>query len=91
MKPAIHPKYNTDCQVVCTCGNKFTTGSTLDKIEVEICSSCHPFFTGQQKFVDSKGRIDRFNRHQKLAADLAKTSAAKKKKTKKIQKKNKVL
>ena len=61
MKQGIHPKYFDDCQVSCICGNKFTTGSTLQKIEVEVCSKCHPFFTGQQKFVDIKGRIDKFN------------------------------
>jgi len=60
MKSGIHPKYYSDCQVTCTCGNIFTTGSTLKEIRVEICSACHPFFTGQQKYVDSKGRIDRF-------------------------------
>lgn len=60
MKQAIHPKYYNDCQITCTCGNKFTTGSTLKKIDVEICSKCHPFFTGQQRFVDRKGRIEKF-------------------------------
>lgn len=60
MKASIHPNYNDNCQVTCACGNKFTTGSTLDKIEVEVCNKCHPFFTGQQKFVDIKGRIDKF-------------------------------
>jgi len=60
MKQAIHPKYFEDCQVSCACGNKFVTGSTVEKIEVEVCSKCHPFFTGQLKFVDIKGRIDKF-------------------------------
>lgn len=60
MKPAIHPQYHPDCQVTCTCGNSFITGSTLPEIKVEICSACHPFFTGQLKYVDAKGRIDRF-------------------------------
>lgn len=60
MKQAIHPKYFEDCQVSCACGNKFVTGSTVETIEVEVCSKCHPFFTGQQKFVDIKGRIDKF-------------------------------
>lgn len=60
MQKTIHPKYYSDCQVTCTCGNKFTTGSTQDHIDVEICSQCHPFFTNQQKFVDTKGRIDKF-------------------------------
>ena len=61
MKQGIHPQYHDDCQVSCACGNKFTTGSTLKKIEVDVCSKCHPYFTGQQKFVDIKGRIDKFN------------------------------
>jgi len=60
MKQGIHPQYFDKCQVTCACGNKFTTGSTLEKIDVDVCSKCHPFFTGQQKFVDIKGRIDKF-------------------------------
>ena len=59
MKKDIHPKYH-ECSVKCVCGNEFTTRSTLDEISVEICSACHPFFTGQQKLVDSAGRVDRF-------------------------------
>lgn len=59
MKANIHPQYQ-DCAVTCACGNKFTTGSTVDHIEVEVCAACHPFFTGQQKFVDTKGRIEKF-------------------------------
>lgn len=61
MKQGIHPQYFDNCQVTCACGNSFTTGSTVEKIDVEVCSKCHPFFTGQQKFVDIKGRIDKFN------------------------------
>lgn len=81
MKPGIHPKYNDTAQVTCACGNKFTTGSTLDRIDVEVCSQCHPFFTGQQKFVDIKGRIDKFKEKQaKGATYVAKIS----KKTKKV-------
>jgi len=88
MKANIHPKYYDDCQVTCACGNKFTTGSTLSKIDVEVCSSCHPFFTGQQKFVDIKGRIDKFKEKQARgvayqAAKTAKKTAAKAKTTKK--------
>lgn len=60
MKQQTHPQYFDNCQVTCACGNKFTTGSTVEKIEVDVCSKCHPFFTGQQKFVDIKGRIDKF-------------------------------
>jgi large subunit ribosomal protein L31 len=81
MKQGIHPKYYDDCQVSCVCGNKFTTGSTLPKIEVEVCNKCHPFFTGQQKFVDIKGRIDKFNeRLQKSQSYKKKTKKAKKNK-----------
>jgi large subunit ribosomal protein L31 len=59
MKPEIHPTYN-QVQVHCACGETFTTGSTKKDLRVEICSKCHPFFTGKQKLVDSAGRIDRF-------------------------------
>ena len=89
MKAAIHPKYNDHCQVSCACGNKFSTGSTIDTIEVEICSACHPFFTGQQKFVDIKGRIDKFKERQAKgqAYKAAKAKKAdKKKSTKKASK-----
>ncbi|EKD26758.1 MAG: ribosomal protein L31 [uncultured bacterium] len=65
MKPDIHPKYE-ECEVTCACGDKFKTRSTKSKIHVGICSKCHPFFTGQQKFVDSEGRVERFmKRYQK--------------------------
>lgn len=68
MKSNIHPKYYDDCQVSCVCGNKFTTGSTKPSIRVEICAKCHPFYTGQQKFVDSMGRVERFAKSQKTAS-----------------------
>lgn len=84
MKSAIHPKYYSNCQVTCACGNKFTTGSTLEKIEVEVCSQCHPFFTGQQKFVDTKGRIEKFK--EKEAKGTAYKKAKKAKKAKKGKK-----
>ena len=61
MKKDIHPEYVT-AQVTCACGNQFETRSTKPAIHVEICSACHPFYTGKQKFVDSEGRVDRFNR-----------------------------
>ncbi len=81
MKQGIHPQY-FDCQVTCACGNKFITGSTLEKIDVEVCSQCHPFFTGQQKFVDIKGRIDKFKEKvsqgkKYTAAKVAKKEAKK--------------
>jgi large subunit ribosomal protein L31 len=64
MKAEIHPKYQ-ECQVTCGCGNTFVTRSTKPQINVEICSACHPFYTGKQKFVDSAGRVEKFQRkHQ---------------------------
>ena len=82
MKQGIHPQYYDNCQVTCACGNKFTTGSTLEKIDVEVCSKCHPFFTGQQKFVDIKGRIDKFkekvNQGKKYTAEKAAKKETKK-------------
>ncbi len=77
MKPAIHPKYHEDCQVSCACGNKFTTGSTLEKIDIEVCNKCHPFFTGQHKFVDIKGRIDKFKEKQAKGATYKADKTAK--------------
>jgi large subunit ribosomal protein L31 len=67
MKQKLHPNYFDECKVVCTCGNTFVTGSTKKEIKVEICSNCHPFFTGQSKFVDAKGRIDRFEERRAKA------------------------
>lgn len=61
MKEKIHPKY-VNCTVTCGCGNSFKTRSTKPEIHVEICSSCHPFFTGQQKYVDTAGRVEKFQR-----------------------------
>ena len=79
MKQGIHPQYFDNCQITCACGNKITTGSTAEKIDVDVCSKCHPFFTGQQKFVDIKGRIDKFNEKMAVGrANAAKKAAAKK-------------
>ena len=61
MKEGIHPKYE-QTTIRCACGNVFTTGSTKKDIKVEICSKCHPFYTGKQKLVDTGGRVDRFNK-----------------------------
>ena len=61
MKKGIHPEYH-ETTVRCACGNEFKTGSTVKEINVEICSKCHPFFTGKQKLVDSAGRVERFKR-----------------------------
>ena len=61
MKKDIHPEYQ-ECKVICACGNTFTTRSTNKEIRVEICSSCHPFFTGKQKLIDSAGRVEKFKK-----------------------------
>ena len=65
MKKDIHPKY-VECEVSCLCGNVVHTRSTLPKINVEICSNCHPYFTGQQKIVDTAGRIERFKKRYQV-------------------------
>lgn len=61
MKEGIHPNYG-EAQIRCACGETFVSGSTKKELRVEICSKCHPFFTGKQKFVDTAGRVDKFNR-----------------------------
>lgn len=60
MKEAIHPVYFTDAQVICACGNTWTTGSTKKEIRTDVCSKCHPFYTGEQRIVDTEGQVDRF-------------------------------
>lgn len=65
MKEKIHPKYGK-CVVKCACGETFETGSTKESLSVDICSKCHPFYTGRQKLVDTGGRVDKFRRRQEL-------------------------
>lgn len=60
MKTAIHPKWYKDAKVTCACGNTFTTGATMPEITVEVCSNCHPFYTGQMKYLDAAGRVEAF-------------------------------
>ena len=75
MKQGIHPAYQ-EITVQCACGNKFTTRSTRkDELHVEICSECHPFFTGKQKLVDTAGRVDRFNKRYGKKTETAATTA----------------
>ena len=62
MKPEIHPNYYPNAVVTCACGNTFMTGSTKPQLRVEICSNCHPFYTGQQRIVDTAGQVERFQR-----------------------------
>jgi len=84
MKKDIHPQVYTDTIVTCACGNTFVTTSTLKNISVEICSACHPFFTGQQKFIDTEGRIDKFAKKMKLAEEKKQQASKTKKAMKKI-------
>lgn len=67
MKANIHPQYYESAQVICACGNRFTTGATLEEIRVELCYKCHPFYTGEQRFVDSASRIQKFQQKQNIA------------------------
>ena len=75
MKKDIHPKY-MECKVKCGCGATFVTFSTAPKVNIEVCSKCHPFYTGQQKFVDTAGRVERFQK--KFGGEYFKTPAKKK-------------
>lgn len=80
MKQAIHPQWYPEARVTCACGNTFTVGATKPEIKVEICAKCHPFFTGEMKFVDTLGRVERFQQKQVAAAAQATKLADKKKK-----------
>lgn len=68
MRKGIHPDYG-DAKIICACGNVFETKSTVKEVKVGICSKCHPFFTGKQKFVDSAGRVERFRRRYQTKAE----------------------
>jgi large subunit ribosomal protein L31 len=87
MKKDIHPKYNKNCPVKCACGNAFVTGSTKDEIYVEICSACHPFFTGKQKLIDTARRVEKFQAKAAKMQELAGTKPAGKKKVRRAVKK----
>jgi large subunit ribosomal protein L31 len=84
MKQNLHPDWNHDCVVTCSCGNTFTTGSSNKTMQVDICSACHPFFTGEIKFVDRQGRVDKFLKKMKVAE--SKKTEISKKRSKKAQK-----
>lgn len=68
MKKEIHPKYFPKAEVVCGCGNRFTVGSTVEHIRVEICNKCHPFYTGKQSLIDTAGRVERFKARRTKAS-----------------------
>ncbi|HLD28523.1 MAG TPA: 50S ribosomal protein L31 [Patescibacteria group bacterium] len=93
MKKDTHPKYYNKAKVTCACGNSFTVGSTLESINIEICSACHPFYTGKQKLVDTARRVDKFQKRAEAKKDIAaarKGKKVKKAKQKKIQSTKKV-
>jgi len=78
MKKSIHPKYHESMEVICACGNKFNTGSTLTEIKTDLCSACHPFFTGKQKLVDTARRVEKFGAKLQATKDIAGTKKGKK-------------
>ncbi len=73
MKSGIHPKWNHQAAVTCGCGNTFQTGSVNDQIQVDVCSACHPFYTGKMKFLDAQGRVERFTSKRAAAATQSTT------------------
>ena len=66
MKDKIHPKYYNDAQIICSCGNTFTVGSTKKTMRVELCSACHPFYTGERRMIDTAGRVERFKQRYNI-------------------------
>lgn len=77
MRKDIHPAYHKDATVTCACGNSFTTGSTLKEIKTELCSACHPFYTGKQKLVDAARRVEKFQAKVKASGEISKTKKGK--------------
>jgi len=70
MKDAIHPQFNATATVTCACGNVFSTGSTMKELHTEICSNCHPFYTGKQKLLDAAGNVDKFKKRTATATQI---------------------
>lgn len=83
MKKDIHPVYFPQAKFVCGCGKKFTIGDTREKVEVEICSACHPFYTGKEKIVDTAGRVERYKKLVEKKTTAAKAAKQKKPREKK--------
>lgn len=76
MKEGIHPKYYPNAKVTCACGNTWVTGSTKEEIRTDLCSACHPFFTGEMRIVDTAGQVERFVRRLEKRSDMLEESAA---------------
>lgn len=83
MKNGIHPQFHTNAKVTCACGHSFVTGSIMPTLYTEICSNCHPFFTGKQNFIDTAGRVDKFK--QRIQAASEKQAVKKEKKPRKTR------
>lgn len=77
MKKDTHPTYYPDAKITCVCGNEFTVGSTVKDIQIELCSNCHPFYTGKQKLVDTARRVEKFQERTAKKSGTALTAAAK--------------
>lgn len=77
MKKEIHPKYHPKAKIVCTCGNVMTVGSTVPEMRVEVCSKCHPFYTGKQKLIDASGRLERYKKILAKKESMTKEKAVK--------------
>ena len=90
MKKDTHPDYNAKAKDTCACGNTFSIGSTVKELDVEICSACHPFYTGKQKLIDPAGRVDKFKARAAKKEEVAKTRKGKKAKKAKSQAKKTV-
>jgi large subunit ribosomal protein L31 len=84
MKADIHPKWYPEAKIKCACGNAFTVGATVPELRIEICSKCHPFYTGQMKYVDTAGRVEKFKTRQ-AGASTKKVSKTEKRKLKKLK------
>jgi len=78
MKKDIHPQYFADAKVICACGNTFTTGSTRKELHIEICSNCHPFYTGKQHLLDTAGTIEKFKKRSTKSAEIKSKKITKK-------------
>ncbi len=78
MKKNIHPKYYPNAKVYCACGNVFTVGSTRESIKIEVCSNCHPLYTGKEKIIDAVGRVERFKQRLRKTEEIKKKQKSKK-------------
>ncbi|OGD61237.1 50S ribosomal protein L31 [Candidatus Berkelbacteria bacterium RIFCSPLOWO2_01_FULL_50_28] len=77
MKKEIHPQYFPNCKVTCACGNTFTLGATVSELRVEICSNCHPIYTGKVKYIDTAGRLDKFKTRMEKSRSIKEGTAKK--------------